>query len=205
MSLREIRQKAVGGIGKMIEVKQKQAVSGGNGSTFRFIVVALLSYIMGYFHGSTKNISITGSGGTEKKRIHDDLMIPPFVKKPLRAQNLSITGSGGTEKKRIHDDLIIPPFVKTPLRAQHLSITGSDETEKKWIHDDLMIPPFVKPTQSTKFIDYRIERNGEEVDQRRSYDSTFCKKNHSKNTFRIDERMAIIIFIATSNCFRGMR
>ena len=116
MALRTIIQKAVGSIGKMIEVKQMQAVSGGNGGTFRFIVVALLSYTMGYFHGSTQNLSITGSDRTEKKRIHDDLTIPPFVKTPLRAQNLRITGSGGTEKKWIHDDLMIPPFVKKPLK-----------------------------------------------------------------------------------------
>lgn len=71
-------KKVVGGNGK-------QAVSGGNCGTFKFIVVALLSYTMGYFHGSAQNLSITGSVGTEKKWSHnDDLMIPPFVKKPLK-------------------------------------------------------------------------------------------------------------------------
>ena len=82
MSLREIRQKAVGGIGKMIEVKQKQAVSGGNGSTFRFIVVALLSYTMGYFHGSAS--ALLPEEQHFKQAIHDSLMISPFVKTPLK-------------------------------------------------------------------------------------------------------------------------
>jgi hypothetical protein len=86
MQFRKIREKVVGGIGKQAVIDiGKQAVSRGNGGTFKFIVVALLSYGMGYFHGSAQNLSIAESVGTEKKRSHnDDLMIPPFVKKPLK-------------------------------------------------------------------------------------------------------------------------
>lgn len=81
-SLRKNHQKAVGGIGEMLKTTQKQVVRGGNSGTFKLVVVALLSYTMGYFHGSGS--ALFPEEQHFKQAIHDSLMISPFVKTPLK-------------------------------------------------------------------------------------------------------------------------
>ena len=80
-----------------MRANKMRAVGGINGidSNFKLIVVAMLSYTMGYFHRSAQNLTDYRIGRNkfeisadkvigEGKRINDDLLICPFVKTPLK-------------------------------------------------------------------------------------------------------------------------